>query len=452
MDRKAVLEPFIPTQIIVHLGKPDENSRNIRIPFINYIKNVACSEIYPTWPENALRANIIAIITFTLNRIYNEWYPSKGYSFDITSLSSYDQTFVDGRTLFESITHIVDEVFNNYVVKDGQIQPYFTKYCDGKKTICEGLSQWGTVTLAKQGKTTLQILKYYYGDDIKIITDTKTIDPIYSYPGVTLNLGDAREEIRIIQRELNAIHQNYPLLPVIDPVNLFFTVETENTVKKFQEIFNLPITGTIDKATWYKIKYIYNSVKKVNDLYTEGIQLEEVEIKYSTELKHGDSGAEVQVLHYFLGVISFFDDDLPLLSVNSIYTDSTVQMINNFQKKYNLEETGITDRNTWNKILEVYQTTIKNIPTSYKEYINEIYPGRFLSLGMSGDDVKVLQNFLFKICSKFHTIPGVRVTGTFDELTERSIKVLENRFNHEVNGIVGPVTWQKIVDYSKEEI
>ena len=127
-------------------------------------------------------------------------------------------------------------------------------------------------------------------------------------------------------------------------------------------------------------------------------------------------------------------------------------MINNFQKKYNLEETGITDINTWNKILEVYQTTIKNIPTSYKEYINEIYPGRFLSLGMSGDDVKVLQNFLFKICSKFHTIPGVRVTGTFDELTERSIKVLENRFNHEVNGIVGPVTWQKIVGYSKEEI
>ena len=124
----------------------------------------------------------------------------------------------------------------------------------------------------------------------------------------------------------------------------------------------------------------------------------------------------------------------------------------NEDQKYNLEETGITDRNTWNKILEVYQTTIKNIPTSYKEYINEIYPGRFLSLGMSGDDVKVLQNFLFKICSKFHTIPGVRVTGTFDELTERSIKVLENRFNHEVNGIVGPVTWQKIVDYSKEEI
>ena len=166
------------------------------------------------------------------------------------------------------------------------------------------------------------------------------------------------------------------------------------------------------------------------------------------EIWANEDGQETKAV--FTGDIG--NNDLPLLSVDSIYTDSTVQMINNFQKKYNLEETGITDRNTWNKILEVYQTTIKNIPTSYKEYINEIYPGRFLSLGMSGDDVKVLQNFLFKICSKFHTIPGVRVTGTFDELTERSIKVLENRFNHEVNGIVGPVTWQKIVDYSKEEI
>ena len=450
MDRATVLEPFIPTQIIVHLGRPDENAKNIKIPFINYIKNVASSEIYPTWPENALRANIMAIITFTLNRIYNEWYPSKGYSFDITSLPSYDQTFVENRTLFETITQIVDEIFNNYVVKDGQIQPYFTKYCDGKNTICEGLSQWGTVTLAKQGRTPLQILEYYYGDDIKIITNAKTLEPIASYPGIPLKLGDAREEMRIIQRELNAIHQNYPLLPIIDPVNLFFTVETENTVQKFQEIFNLPVTGIIDKATWYKIKYIYNSVKKVYDLYTEGIKLDEVQIKYSTELKHGDNGQEVQVLHYFLGVISYFDDELPLLSVDSVYTDNTEQMVKNFQKKYNINETGVTDRETWNKILEVYQNTINNIPTSYNEVVDEIYPGRFLSHGMSGDDVRILQNYLLKICQKFHDIPGVRVTGTFDELTERSVKVLQKRFNQEVNGVVGPITWRDIVERSKE--
>ena len=450
MDRVTVLEPFIPTEIIVHLGKPDESSRNIRIPFINYIKNVACSEIYPTWPTNALKANIIAIITFTLNRMYNEWYPSKGYSFDITNLPSYDQTFIENRTLFETITQLVDDLFNNYFVKDGQIQPYFAKYCDGKNTICEGLSQWGTVTLAKQGKTYLEILKYYYGDDIRLIIDTKTAEPISSYPGIDLKLGDARESIRIIQRELNTIHKNYPLLPVINNIDVFFTVETENTVKKFQEIFNLPVTGIIDKATWYKIKYIYNSVKKVYDLYTEGIKLEDVKIEYSTELKKGDSGPDVQVLHYFLGVISFFDEDLTLLTVDSVYTDSTIEMITNFQRKYGLSPTGITDRKTWNKILEVYQSTIKNIPTSYKEYVDEIYPGRFLSLGMTGDDVKLLQKYLLTICKKSHNIPGVKVTGTFDELTERSIRVLENRFGHIVNGVVGPKTWFEIVELSKK--
>lgn len=450
MNKITVLKPFIPTEIIVHLGKPDESTRNIRIPFINYIKNVACSEVYPTWPINALKANIIAIITFTLNRMYNEWYPSKGYSFDITSLPSYDQTFIENRTLFETITQLVDDLFNNYFVKDGQIQPYFAKYCDGKNTVCEGLSQWGTVSLAKQGKTYLEILKYYYGDDIRLITDTKTAEPISSYPGVDLKLGDARESIRIIQRELNTIHKNYPLLPLINNIDVFFTVETENTVKKFQEIFNLPITGIIDKATWYKIKYIYNSVKKVYDLYTEGIKLEEVKIEYSTELKKDDSGPDVQVLHYFLGVISFFDEDIALLILNSVYTDNTKKMIIEFQKKYSLEPTGITDRNTWNKILEVYQNTIKNIPANYKKYVDEIYPGRFLSLGMTGEDVKLLQNYLLAICKKNHNIPGVRVTGTFDELTERSVKVLENRFGHIVNGVVGPKTWFEIVELSKK--
>lgn len=450
MSKTTILEPFIPTEIIVHLGKPTENARNIRIPFTNYIKNVACSEIYPTWPTNALKANIIAIITFTLNRMYNEWYPSKGYNFDITSLPSYDQTFIEGRTLFETITQIVDDIFNNYFVKDGQVQPYYAKYCDGKNTICEGLSQWGTVTLAKEGKNHIEILKYYYGDDIKLITDTKTAEAISSYPGIDLKLGDAREEVRIIQRELNTIHQNYPLLPIISTIDVFFTVETENSIKKFQEIFSLPITGIIDKATWYKIKYIYNSVKKVYDLYTEGIKLEEVKIEYGTELKKGDTGPEVQVLHYFLGVISFFDPDLTLLTVDSVYTESTKEMIINFQDKYNLDKTGITDRKTWNKILEVYQNTIKNIPTSYKEYVDEIYPGRFLSLGMTGDDVKLLQKYLLTICKKNHNIPGVRVTGTFDELTERSVKVLENRFGHIVNGVVGPKTWLEIVELAKK--
>lgn len=450
MNDKSVLAPFIPTDIIVHLGKPDDNSRNIKIPFINYIKNVACSEIYPTWPTESLKANIIAIITFTLNRMYNEWYPSKGYSFDITSLPSYDQAFQENRTLFETITQIVDDIFNYYIVKENHIEPFYTQYCDGKKLTCEGLSQWGTVTLAKSGKSAFEILKYYYGDDIILITDTKVDTPIASYPGIDLKLGDANEAIRIVQRELNRISKNYPLLPKISSTNIFFTIEMENCIKKFQEIFNLPQTGILDKKTWYKIKYIYNSVKKVYDLYSEGIKLEEAKLKYSTILQYGDTGPHIEALHYYLGVIFFFDDELPLLSIDSIYTQNTKQMVTEFQKKYNLEPTGIVNRETWNKIQKIYSETLNNIPSQYKEYIDEIYPGRYLSLNMSGDDVEVLQNYLFKICEKHHNIPGVRVTKIFDELTEKSIRSLERRFNHEVNGIVGPKTWQEIVELSKE--
>ena len=158
----AIRYPIIPNNITIHLGAPNSSNRDITVPFTDYITNVASSEIYPTWPRNALIANIYAIISFTLNRIYNEWYRSKGYNFDITNSPSYDQTYIEGRSVYENISDIVDEIFNNYLVKEGQVQPLYAKYCDGRKTTCNGLSQWGTVTLANQGLTPLQIIKKYY--------------------------------------------------------------------------------------------------------------------------------------------------------------------------------------------------------------------------------------------------------------------------------------------------
>ena len=183
--------PIVPNTITVHLGKPDEKSRNITVSFIQYISNVASSELYPTWPKNALIANIYAIISFTMNRIYNEWYRSKGYSFDITSSPIYDQTFIENRSTYENINNIVEEIFNNYVVKGSQVQPYFTRYCDGRKTQCDGLSQWGTVELANNGKSPLDILKYYYGNDISIFYDAPVGDNIEGYPGYEVKLGSA---------------------------------------------------------------------------------------------------------------------------------------------------------------------------------------------------------------------------------------------------------------------
>lgn len=443
--------PTIPTEIVVHLGAPDEAAENLSLPFVDYIKNVASNEIYPTWPDSAIEANILAQISFALNRIYNEWYPSKGYTFDITSLPAYDQSFVKNRQVFDTISKKVDQIFNNYVYRTGQIQPLNAVYCDGKVTTCNGLSQWGSVSLAKQNKTPLEILKYYYGNDVNIKEDAPTGEVFGAYPGYPIELGNAGDKVRIIQRELNRISNNYPAIPKIPRVNGVFGVYTQNSVKKFQEIFNLNPTGIVDYSTWYKIKYIYNAVKRVNDIYSEGIGEEEAIYDYGNELKYSDVGLGVQVLHYVLLTIAYFDPDLPSLRLNSVFNDNTKAMVINFQKKYGLPATGVVDADTWNELVTVYRETIRNIPEEYVQYEDELFQGRLLALGMSGDDVRIIQNFLLKICQQTGNIPGVRVSGIFDDLMEKSVMKIQSMFNQEATGVIDPVTWYNIVEYSKQK-
>ena len=443
--------PTIPTEIVVHLGAPDEAAKNISIPFIDYIKNVASSEIYPTWPEAAIEANILAQISFALNRIYNEWYPSRGYSFDITSLPAYDQSYIEDRQVFDAVSRKVDDLFNNYAYRKGQIQPLNAIYCDGKSTTCEGLSQWGTVSLANQNKTPLEILRHYYGDDIEIFENAPTGELIGVYPGYPIELGNAGDKVRVIQRELNRISNNYPAIPKIPKINGVFGTYTEDSVKKFQEIFNLEVTGIVDYATWYKIKYVYNAVKRVNDIYSEGILEEEEIFDYGNSLKYSDVGLGVEVLHYVLRAIAYFDPDLPTLKLNSVYNDNTKTMVINFQNKYALPATGEVDATTWNKIVEVYEGIIKNLPSKYAKYEDEFFQGRLLALGMDGEDVRIIQKFLLKICQKFKNIPGVRVSGIFDDIMERSVKKLQSIFDEEVTGVIDPVTWYNIVEYSKKD-
>ena len=191
--------PFIPETITVHLGAPDENAENVTLPFLEYITNVASSEIYPTWPENAIRANIYAQISFALNRVYTEYYRSRGYDFDITSTTAFDQSFVKGRDYFENVGQIANELFNSYVVRQGSVEPLFTAYCDGREVDCEGLSQWGTVTLANQGYTPYEILQYYYGNDINIINDVPVDVPNSSLPPRPLRLGSGGDEVQSLK-------------------------------------------------------------------------------------------------------------------------------------------------------------------------------------------------------------------------------------------------------------
>ena len=445
----AIRYPVIPNNITVHLGAPDEAARDITIPFTDYISNVAASELYPTWPRNALIANIYTIISFTMNRIYNEWYRSKGYNFDITSSPTYDQTFIENRSTYQNIDNIVEEIFNNYVVKGDQVQPYFTRYCDGRNTTCDGLSQWGSVTLANQGKTPLQILQYYYGNDISIKYDAPVGDTTGGYPGYEIGLGNAGNPVLAIQRDLRRIRQNYPAIPDITTTVGIYDEETEAAVRKFQEIFNLPITGVVDKGTWYKIKYVYTSVKKLSDLYSEGISKEEATFLYTDELNYGDTGIEVEYVHYFLDAIAFLDKDIPRLPTNSIYGNNTITMVKAFQEKYGLPVTGVFTYADWIVLQSAYDKILKSFPKEYQSFVNELYPDYFLTRGATGPDVIRLQRFLLAICRYDKSIPGVRVNGTFDELTEKSIFKLQNDYGFDINGIVGPLLWRKIVELSK---
>ena len=226
----------IPNPITVHLGRPDASASNIQVSFSDYVKNVASSEIYPTWPDAALRANIYAIITFALNRIYTEWYRSRGYNFDITNSTAYDQYFVYGRPIYDSINKIVNEIFNEYVRRQGQNAPYFTSFCNGTTATCDGLSQWGTVTLANQNLTPLQILRSYYPKDIEIVETDIITGVISSYPGTALRVGSTGLDVQTIQTYLGRIRKNYPAIPVITDKAGTFGNSTKAAVTKFQQI------------------------------------------------------------------------------------------------------------------------------------------------------------------------------------------------------------------------
>ena len=260
---------IIPKNITVHLGKPAASARNVTVSFRDYIANVASSEVYPTWPEQALRANIHCQISLALNRIYTEWYPSKGYTFNITNSTSYDQYYVHGRTVFDVMVRITDDIFNTYLRKTGTVNPYYSEYCDGKSVTCPGLKQWGTVTLANQGRNALQILKYYYGNDIEIIRTSNIQSIPQSYPGSPIRQGDSGTAVFTLQRQLNRITKDYPFLGLLT-VDGVFGARMAATVRAFQKQFNLTADGMVGRQTWYKISYIYVSVKDLAELTSEG--------------------------------------------------------------------------------------------------------------------------------------------------------------------------------------
>ncbi len=255
----------IPEYIIVHDGVPsDSTAKNYYVRYQDYIKNVVSSEIYATWSENAIYANTHAIMIFTLNRVYTEWYRNKGYNFTITSSTAYDQKWIHGRNIYSNIDRLVDSIFANFLSRPGVRQPIFTSYCDGRNVTCSGLSQWGSKYLGDEGYTPIEIIRYYYGNDMYINTATAVSGVPSSWPGYNLNIGASGDKVLQIQQQLNRIAQNYPAIPKITADGIYGS-NTANAVRTFQGIFNLPQSGIVDYPTWYKISEVYVGVSRISE-------------------------------------------------------------------------------------------------------------------------------------------------------------------------------------------
>ena len=253
----------IPEYVIVHDGLPNDSSApNYYVRYKGYIENVASSEIYATWPESSIYANILAIQSFTLNRVYTEWYRSKGYPFTITSSTAYDQKFIYGRNIFSDIDRLVDSVFANYLSRPGVQQPIFTSYCDGERVTCQGLSQWGSKYLGDQGYSAIEIIRYYYGNDMFINSAVAISGVPSSWPGYNLNVGASGAKVQQLQEQLNRIAQNFPAIPAVTADGIYGE-QTAQAVAAFQRIFDLPPNGITDYSTWYEISSIYTAVTRI---------------------------------------------------------------------------------------------------------------------------------------------------------------------------------------------
>ncbi len=436
-------EVSIPEYVAVHLGPPRSNAENVYVSFPDYIKNVASSEIFPTWQEETLRANILAIISLTLNRIFTEWYRSQGYDFDITNSTQFDQSFVPGRNVFENISQLVDELFNTYVVRSGFVSPLFTSYCDGRRTTCSGMSQWGSENLGAQGFSALNILKNYYGDDIELRTTTNISGVTESYPGYPLSLGSEGPEVEWIRRQLYRISFNYPLIPRINPALRVFDSGLDSAVRTFQEIFNLTVDGIVGKATWYRISYVYASVIKLAELSGEG-ETGGLPIDPPTEtVQRGDEDVAVARLQFLLGYISLFYPGITSPALDGIFGQGTEQSVREFQQRFGLTVTGVVTAEDWEKLYEVYNSVLETVTPTLGE---QSYPGTPLRRGSRGDYVRLMQTYLNRISDVYPVVPKIEADGVFGSATENAVRAFQRRFFIQPTGVIDAVTWGQIVE------
>ena len=397
MPESLPITPYVPQYITVHLGAPGSNAENVTVSFPEYVKNVASSEIYPTWETAALQANILAIISFALNRVYTEFYPSRGYPFNITSSTAYDQKFIKGRNIFENISQLVDEMFNSYIRRIGFVEPLAAKFCNGTTVTCDGLSQWGSQSLAEEGADYLSILRSYYGDNIEIVTNAPVRGIRYSYPGYPIRLYDSGEAVQRIQVMLNRISRDYPAIPKVYPVDGIFGPATEAAVKKFQEIFDLTADGVVGNSTWYKMVFLYVGVLDLAELISQGQTYYPGSggQSFPSVLRQGDRGEPVKVIQYVLSVVAEFYNNIPSVAIDGIFGPATATAVVAVQRMAGLPQDGIMGPQTWAALYRLYAGIVETvsaytnvIPEEFRPDLPESqatgltqYPGQPITLG-----------------------------------------------------------------------
>ncbi len=431
----------IPENITVHIGRPTEQGENVTVSYVDYIKNVCCSEIYPTWPEDALVANIYCQMSLVLNRVFTEWYRGRGYPFDITNSTSFDQYFVPNRSIHENVSQIVDRIFDIHMRKFDFQEPFYAEYCNGTTATCPGLKQWGTVTLAEEGLSPIEILRYYYGEGINLYTADFIEGIPSSYPGSPLKFGSQGSDVIVIQQQITRIQQNYPAIPIIGAIDGIFGANTEAAVKSFQSIFDLEADGIVGKATWYKISYIFASVKKLAELGSEGIIEPAIPaVPPSEVLRLGSYGENVILAQFMLNLGNKYYYELSPLVVDGVFGNGTKQAVVNFQTFTELDPDGVIGPLTWEYLFYVYYgvmntTTATGLP----------YPGTVLQKGSVGQNVNTMQRYLNVIANTFSAVPPITIDSNFGIATEVAVKAFQLAFNLSVDGKIGPDTWNRIV-------
>ena len=392
-----------------------------------------------SWPEEALRANIIAQVSLALNRIWTEWYPSRGYSFNITGSPGYDQAYVNGRTVFAVMERLTAELFNTFVQRSGDAEPYFTEYCDGKTVTCPGMKQWGTVDRAREGLNALQILRYYYGNRVQLVTTNNITAIPSSYPGSPLRRGSTGTNVRILQKQLSRIAKDYPSFgkPAVTGT---FDEATENSVKKFQKQFGLTADGIVGKATWYKISYIYVSVKDLAELTSEGETAEGIQSTGGwpgTVLRRGSTGSSVEQVQFWLSDLAQFDSSLVRVSVEGSYGAATERAVRAFQQKQNLTADGVVGQTTWNALYAAWVDAQSDLGGT-------AWPGTALQRGDTGMEVRLVQFWLRLAADNYSALRTVTVDGSYGAATVSAVTAFQSLFGLTADGVVGRSTWNKL--------